>query len=97
MRMVKKRTEGKPVIEKLDGWFSAAQAAEHLGYHYITVINKLEANQIPRAGLWQGIWVIPDDITEEEILTPPPGRPRKENLPWEHEKLTKPLPKERPW
>lgn len=66
----------------MPGWLTAKQAAEACGYEYTWFTRLLKEERVPGALFWEERWMIPDDITEADILTPDYARPSAEHLPW---------------
>lgn len=82
---------GDEELEYLPGWLTARQAADRIGYEYKWFIGLLNQGKIKRARRWQRVWVIPDDLTEEEVIWGMNAEGVQEKIdqertmPWEHD------------
>ncbi len=68
------RTATMPLME---GYESAREAATRLGYDYTFFTRKLNRGEIPGAKKFQQVWIVPTDVTREQVERPI-GRPRRE-------------------
>lgn len=57
---------------------SASKTADRLGIPQTTLTYWLRDGRVPRAEKISGMWLIPDDITLDDIDVPSMGRPPKE-------------------
>lgn len=60
----------------MEGYTTAREAAERLGYEYSWFTRKLSAGEVPNAFRWQRTWVVPEDVTREQVEKPL-GRPKR--------------------
>jgi hypothetical protein len=64
----------------MDGYISAREASQKLGYDYSYFTTLLKDDRVPGAFQWQRTWAVPEGVTREEVERPvgrPVERPRK--------------------
>lgn len=61
----------------MEGYISAKDAAEKLGYEYTHFTRLLKAGKVPGAVYWHG-YAIPHSLERKDIETGRVGRPRKQ-------------------
>lgn len=60
----------------MQGYISAKEAAERLGYEYTHFTRLLKAGKVPGAVYWHG-YAIPEDVSRENVQSANVGRPHK--------------------
>ena len=61
----------------MEGYETAREAAERLGFEYSYFTRKLNRGEIPGAQKFQQVWIVPTDATREQVERPI-GRPKKD-------------------
>lgn len=61
-------------MKKVGGYISAAEAAARLGYNTQYFTRLLREGKVERATYWHG-YLLPEDITEADLLMQNRGRP----------------------
>lgn len=61
----------------MDGFETAEQAAKRLGFNYAVFTQKCKREEVPGATKWLDRWMIPSDVTREQVEGRR-GRPKKE-------------------